>query len=133
MKLGIFGQEDCQTPVVGRANDSLSPTSGDVHLYPDPRSFDKDRPIFYADCEGIEGGDRLPKAAQIRRIARLARPHAGQGEQEPIHTFRDVTDRPVKWAKGEDKKRREYAVTHLYPRLLYTFADCVVFVLRSQQ
>lgn len=72
--------EKCETPVVGRVDDGLSPTSGDVHLYPDPNSFDTNRPLLYADCEGIQGGDRLPKAAKARnrlvKAAHKAQKHA---------------------------------------------------------
>ncbi|KAE8453842.1 hypothetical protein EG329_007618 [Mollisiaceae sp. DMI_Dod_QoI] len=121
-----------ETPVVGRVDDGLSPTSGDVHLYPDPKSFNTNRPFLYADCEGIQGGDRLPKAAKARnRLAKFA--HKAQKNA----VFRNVhymSNRSLKWAKGdEEKKRREFAVTNLYPRLLYTFTDVVVFVLKTQQ
>ncbi|KAL9120660.1 MAG: hypothetical protein Q9187_002785 [Circinaria calcarea] len=137
IKLGPLGQEDCETPVVGRADDSLSPTSGDVHLYADPRSLATNRPILYADCEGTEGGDRQPKAAQAKLAKAMARgltkSLGSQGKHRVIDNSRHVTNRTVKWAKGDDTKRREYAVTNLYPRLLYTFADCVVLVLKSQQ
>jgi hypothetical protein len=135
-KLGYRGGK-CETPVVGRANDSLSPTSGDVHLYPDPKSFKTNRPLLYADCEGIQGGDRLPKAAQAKlaKATTQAQPkqHSSPVKHNVVQGLRHVADRSIKWAKSDEKRRREYAVTNLYPRLLYTFADVVVFVLKSQQ
>lgn len=117
---------------MGRVDDGLSPTSGDVHLYADPNSFDTNRPLLYADCEGIQGGDRLPKAAKARnRLVKAA--HKAQ-KHAVFRNVRHAADRSLKWAKGDDeKKRREFAVTNLYPRLLYTFTDVVVFVLKSQQ
>lgn len=38
---------------------------------------------------------------------------------------------PIEWANTEESRQREYAVRELYPRLLYTFSDVVVFVLRN--
>lgn len=53
-------------PVVGSVNHSV-PTSGDVHLYSDPSTYNSDCPILYADCEGLEGGENEPMAVQARR------------------------------------------------------------------
>lgn len=39
--------------------------------------------------------------------------------------------RTIAWADNDMKRKREYTVTELYPRLLYTFSDAVVFVLRN--
>lgn len=44
-------------PVVGRSTCEV-PTSADVHPHADPKSFDTDRPILYAGCEGFNGGER---------------------------------------------------------------------------
>jgi hypothetical protein len=110
------------SPVVGSVvNDSL-PTSGDVHLYADPSSHTEQLPILYADCEGFEGGERTPLGARSRR-------HAGSDPEaaRPGHVY----TRAIEWANNEESRQREYAVTALYPRLLYTFSDCVVFVLRN--
>ncbi|KAL9606733.1 MAG: hypothetical protein Q9179_000089 [Wetmoreana sp. 5 TL-2023] len=76
------------TPVVGATGENV-PTSGDVHLYPDPQTFESETPILYADCEGLQGGEREPLATRFRK----------------------------KGAKVS-KKSREFAVTNLYPRLL---------------
>ncbi|KAI5359445.1 putative Zinc finger, RING-type, patatin-like phospholipase domain-containing protein [Septoria linicola] len=110
------------SPVVGSVvNDSL-PTSGDVHLYADPTSHTEQLPILYADCEGFEGGERTPLGARSRKRANSEPEVARPGH---VHT------RPIEWANNEESRQREYAVTALYPRLLYTFSDCVVFVLRN--
>ncbi|KAF2814425.1 uncharacterized protein BDZ99DRAFT_555088 [Mytilinidion resinicola] len=39
--------------------------------------------------------------------------------------------RMLEWANTADKKTKQFAVTELYPRILYTFSDVVVFVLRN--
>lgn len=44
---------------------------------------------------------------------------------------RHGSERDIVWAVTPETKKREYAVTQLYPRLLYTFSDVVVFVLRN--
>lgn len=44
-------------------------------------------------------------------------------------SFRGFT-RPLRWATG-DKRNRQYIVENLYPRLLYTFSDAVVLVMRN--
>ena len=46
-------------PVVGSVNHSV-PTSGDVHLYSDPTTYNTNIPILYADCEGLSGGETEP-------------------------------------------------------------------------
>src|SRR5579862_6606976 len=116
-----YPEGKCETPVVGRPNDSLSPTSGDVHLYPDPKSFKTNRPLLYADCEGIQGGDRLPKAAQAKLAKATAQAqHSSPVKHSVVQGLRHVADRSIKWAKSDEKRRREYSVDHLYPKLLYT-------------
>ena len=118
-------QRQFPSPVVGSVvNDSL-PTSGDVHLYADPATHAEQLPILYADCEGFEGGERTPLGARSRRQARA------DGTKDEPSKLSNVHARPIQWANTEESRQREYAVTALYPRLLYTFSDCVVFVLRN--
>jgi hypothetical protein len=45
------------SPVVGSIRNENVPTSGDVHLYADPRWYFDECPMLYADCEGLEGGE----------------------------------------------------------------------------
>ena len=52
------------TPVIG-VNIHI-PTSGDVHLFPDPATYRSKRPIYYADCEGLQGGNRKPTESAIQ-------------------------------------------------------------------
>ena len=114
------------TPIIG--SEKLhwnTPTSADVHLYADPATFKKDRPLLYADCEGLEAGASIPRAmpkSQPRRVA-----------------IAGGTMRKLKWAKIRDPldpsqlrlPSRQYAVGKLYPRILYAFSDVVVFVIRN--
>jgi len=111
------------SPVVGSVVNDALPTSGDVHLYADPSTHTEQLPILYADCEGFEGGERTPLGARSRMRTRS---ETGR-DQLPDSVY----VRPIQWANTEEAKQREFAVTALYPRLLYTFSDCVVFVLRN--
>lgn len=110
-------------PVVGSANDD-GPTSGDVHLYADPGTSNTNRPILYADCEGLQGGELLSGAARSTRNRGM--PSALRG----IVGKSLASSRHIKWVNSSETRQREYAVMELYPRLLYTFSD-VVFVLRN--
>lgn len=113
------------SPVVGSVVNDALPTSGDVHLYADPATHAEQLPLLYADCEGFEGGERTPLGARSRKRAR-----SDPSKEDPSR-FANVHARPIQWANSEETRQREYAVTALYPRLLYTFSDCVVFVLRN--
>jgi len=113
------------SPVVGSVVNDTLPTSGDVHLYADPATHAEQLPMLYADCEGFEGGERTPLGARSRRRAR-----SDPSKDDPSR-LSHVHSRPIEWANTEESRQREYAVTALYPRLLYTFSDCVVFVLRN--
>ncbi len=42
-----------------------------------------------------------------------------------------TSEREILWADKPAKQSREFAVTNLYPRLLFTFSDVVVFVLKE--
>ncbi|KAM0714524.1 hypothetical protein Q7P37_009820 [Cladosporium fusiforme] len=111
---------DFPTPVVGSAvHDSLT-TSDGVHLYADPATHTEASPFLFADCEGLEGGEKSPFGSQTQEESR-------QGYQ-PVSS---ENARPIEWADTEETCKREYVVSTLYPRLLYTFSDCVVFVLRN--
>ena len=112
-----------KTPVTGSNKDDRSPTSGNVHLYLDPETADKDLPILYADCEGLEGGETKPRANMFSRIFK-----SETVEDLPAHT-----QRPIKVSADKNPKEgtREWAVKTVYPRLLYTFSDTIVFVLQN--
>lgn len=123
--LGANTQRQFDTPVVG-AIGNTSPTSTDVHLYMDPATSSSDHPILYADCEGLEGGEREPIAARAIK-QRAAKTTSGVPDY-PLH---HVSERDLVWADKSWKRTREFAVRELYPRLLYTFSDVIVFVLKN--
>lgn len=122
-------EQHFESPVVGAANEHL-PTSGDVHLYKDPRSYHTKYPILYADCEGLQGGEREPLGAKSRHKEKEERKTTasfGRKIRKAYHSSR----RELQWAKSPEQRTRQYAVTHLYPRLLFTFSDVIVFVSKN--
>ena len=128
------------SPLPGSVNDDNVPVSGNVHLYADPDSFLTDTPILYADCEGLEGGERAPKAEAFKLQDRVLEPGTQRRGSLETKVRRKLqkkghrVSRNLSWATGDkEKSKREYAVTELYPRLLYTFSDVVVFVLRNSK
>lgn len=111
-------------PVPGSVQHSNEPTTGDVHLYCDPASWVGQRPLLYADCEGLEGGEAVPYGAKLRS-------EGHKSKEKARKVLRGVT-RELPWMSGE-MGTRNFAVTNLYPRLLYTFSDVVVFVVRNEK
>ncbi|OAP64799.1 hypothetical protein AYL99_00771 [Fonsecaea erecta] len=130
-----------QTPVPGsRANEGTATSEG-VHLYADPEHLEVEMPILYADCEGLNAGEKIPFAADESS-------HSRKTTKESSHSKRSMKESsgprkikkrmpgrsvPIEWTKPNDpvKGTREYAVTNLYPRFLYTFSDAIVFVQRN--
>ena len=100
------------------------PTSEDVHLYADPVTAIAEAPIYFADCEGLSGGEREPMSAKVRRQLKK---NNGTTNSLP----QPISERELGWADTNSLRSREFAVTNLYPRLLYTFSDVIVFVLKN--
>lgn len=126
INLGLQDAESYSSPVVGPPGAHL-PTSEDVHLYMDPRTADSQGPLLYADCEGLEGGEREPLGAKFRK----KRQKDVDPKEKALKSSRIISERELRWANGPLERSREFAVTNLYPRLLYTFSDVIVFVLRN--
>ncbi|KAK8254092.1 hypothetical protein IWZ00DRAFT_435915 [Phyllosticta capitalensis] len=120
------GSDDVEhpTPVVGEPG-VLDPTSADVHLYSDPSTAQDDNPILFADCEGLTGGSRPPVSAVMKQRFGT---FGTRDENTSSHAI-PLSSREITW----DCASREVAVTNLYPRLLYTFSDVVVFVLKNHR
>ncbi|KAL1622899.1 hypothetical protein SLS56_008580 [Neofusicoccum ribis] len=118
------------TPVVG-ASGSDVPTSEDVHLYLEPQTAYSSTPVLFADCEGLTGGTREPMGALFKKKRSQAKSRATGKDDHLAHKERPLSERKITWADNTLKRSREFAVTNLYPRLLYTFSDVVVFVLRE--
>jgi energy-coupling factor transporter ATP-binding protein EcfA2 len=122
------------SPVVGSVRTENVPTSGDVHLYVDPRTYLGEYPLLYADCEGLEGGENMPISAQYCNSALTSErkeKHQDQKRRRKRPKMSSGTPRKIRWASTPETSKRQYAVTELYPRLLYTFSDVIVFVLRN--
>lgn len=125
-------------PIPGSARNESVPTSGDVHLYADPDTATTSFPMLYADCEGLEGGENVPIAVRHRDIDHHPPPTTKYGL---VGDTRDVkkrwkfrgSQREIVWATTPETQKRQYAVTELYPRLLYTFSDVIVFVLQNSK
>lgn len=116
--------ETFETPVVGAAGRDIA-ASEDVHLYPDPESAESQAPLLFADCEGLEGGERDPVGAKLKRKM------AASQNNRPGSRRKPTSERELVWANTQRKQSREFAVAHLYPRLLYTFSEVIVFVLKN--
>ncbi|OTB11271.1 hypothetical protein K445DRAFT_359609 [Daldinia sp. EC12] len=110
-------------PVTSSSHDRIS-TTGDVHLYADPSTLYSSHPLLLVDCEGLSGGEAIPK--QLR--------HHSQGpnvDSNNASASRHCLTRKILWADTPHTQKREFTVSQLYPRILYTFSDVVVFVLRN--
>ncbi|KAL4986567.1 hypothetical protein BDW68DRAFT_197978 [Aspergillus falconensis] len=130
IELQSVSHPETQVPVVGSATNQDLPTSADVHLYSDPVSWATDTPILYADCEGLDGGEREPLGVKIRKVRRRIANHAVP-DHFKMKARHNTTTRDLLWATTEKTKSREYIVRNLYPRLLYTFSDTIVFVTKN--
>lgn len=121
-----------QTPVVG-TNGAAVPTSGDVHLYADPDTFFTERLLLYADCEGLQGGTLDPVGVKRRRglgTTKHTRSRTASFDRF-IRRRHDTAERDITWATTPERSTRKFFVEHLYPRLLYTFSDVIVFVVKN--
>ena len=131
-----FASNDKQTystPVIGSRTDHL-PTSEDVHLYLDPRTASTKRPILLADCEGLDGGDREPVGSRLKARFRKEDEHIARNDDNAFKRQRVAYECELQWSvTGSKTRSRGFAVTHVYPRLLYAFSDVIVFVLKNHR
>ena len=127
------------TPIPGSVRNENVPTSGDVHLYADPATYLGPYPLLYADCEGLEGGENNPVAIRHRgddhRVEKRLRAGSDGDRKDTKKRWKMPrgSQRDIAWATSPETKKRQYAVTQLYPRLLYTFSDVIVFVLQNSK
>lgn len=110
------------SPVPGLVGDNI-PTTGNVHLYADPGTHHAQKPILYADCEGMQGGEHPPRGLTRREVIETSR--------KPRQMVKNKLRKRLSWPDLPKKQSREFAVRTLFPRILYTFSDVVVFVLRE--
>lgn len=122
------------TPVIGSRTDHL-PTSEDVHLYLDPRTASTKHPILLADCEGLDGGDREPVGSRLKAQFRKEDEQIARNNDGFFKRQRVAYECELRWSitTGSKTRSRGFAVTHVYPRLLYAFSDVIVFVLKNHR
>ncbi|KAF8244620.1 hypothetical protein K440DRAFT_488644, partial [Wilcoxina mikolae CBS 423.85] len=94
-------------PLLGNPKNVDNPTSADVHLFPDLSTSDSIRPFLYADCEGLEGGNKDPLVTKEESRLRKTLDKLGY------------------------RTCRGWMVKHLYPRVLFTFSDVVCYVTKN--
>jgi hypothetical protein len=59
-------------------------------------------------------------------------PLSGQHEEDDDFLLAQYSPkREILWADSPSTRSRAFAVSHLYPRLLYTFSDTIVYVLKN--
>ncbi|CAI6303542.1 unnamed protein product [Periconia digitata] len=123
--------EQFHSPVPGLTGRDL-PTSEDVHLYADPLTAGSSHPLLFADSEGIDGGERDPIAANLRKMREKEEMESLGSESDYSATARSFTEREVAWMDDSKvKQTRQFAASQLYPRILFAFSDVVVFVHRN--
>ena len=119
------------TPIVGALGDDTCPTSADVHLYADPRTLStatsNKMALLYAECEGLKGGEQNPKAVQCGSKQYRADIDVAGKIRPYVEGVLDFKPEKITWADGQ----RQLVAQTLYPRLLYSFSDVVVFVVEN--
>lgn len=111
-------------PVPGLVDDNL-PTTGDVHLYADPATYYGQSPILYADSEGMTGGENTPRGLEF------CFSDDSESSKKVRNLVKDRIIKKLRWGSEPKASSREFAVKSLFPRILYTFSDVIVFVLRE--
>ncbi|KAF1960915.1 hypothetical protein CC80DRAFT_590230 [Byssothecium circinans] len=122
--------EQYPSPVPGITGRDL-PTSEDVHLYTDPLTAGSSYPVLFADSEGLDGGEREPLAAALRKTREREEMESTSSESDYSAPPRNFTEREVSWMDSKVKRTRQFAADQLYPRILFAFSDVVVFVHRN--
>ena len=119
---------NAETPVVGAQNQT-SPTSSDVHLFPDPKTRGTTYPRLYADCEGLHGGTGDPHAVKdISKSNNVSTVKSGlrQARARGLRRWKLMSIQ-------EGQKSRDWMVKHIYPRILFTFSDVVCYITKNAQ
>lgn len=92
---------------------AYKPTTGEVNLYPDPNTFGTKNPQFFADCEGMPGGEPAAADHQKEWFKCGTKYHLTHKNGKPID--------------------RKIATETIYPRLLYAFSDVICMVTRNHK
>ncbi|KAI1736759.1 FabD/lysophospholipase-like protein [Xylaria scruposa] len=84
-----------------------------------------------SSARNARGAQRLASVAGRASPVNRGLQTAHTEVKKKLQKCRHASQRDIAWAVTPETGRREYAVTQLYPRLLYTFSDVVVFVMRN--
>ena len=99
-------------------------------MYREAEKKDKERDKSWQSYNGsLEYYSSYPLVKERRGSQSVTRPD--QQTKKILRKSKRNDARKLEWAIDDEKKQRGYAVTELYPRLLYTFSDTVVFVIRN--
>ena len=79
---------------------------------------------FHAWRRTIANRDRVPFAAVFSR----SRDNLAIGHRRSSQDSGAYVERGITWADSNSKRTREFAVTHFYPRVLFSFSNVMVFV-----
>ncbi|CAI7652244.1 unnamed protein product [Penicillium manginii] len=102
---------ELDAPAPGMDGDH-KPTTGEVNLYHDPKSFNSEKPIFYADSEGIGGSTPISVKYQT------------MWNHDPLYRRHNMEEQAM------DRMR---ATQSLYPKFLYIFSDVVCMVTNNRR
>ena len=120
------------TPIVGPVGADV-PTSADIYLYSDPQTYESDNAILYADSEGWQGGEKEPLGARFKKKEKVSNFGRTGSFERNATKMQHTSEREITRAGTNTERRRKFAVTQLYPRLLYAFSDVVVFVPKTSR
>ncbi|RSL68761.1 hypothetical protein CEP53_002459 [Fusarium sp. AF-6] len=114
-----------KTPVVGDLGSRQS-TSSNVHLYADPQTYLDERPILYAECEGIDEYEILAEMKKpLAGASASSDPLPPHGSQIPELGSQDIVWSKILRHAGARARKDITRIT--FPRVLYIFSHVVVF------
>ena len=88
----------------------------------DPDSSESQAPLLFADCKGLDGSEH-DKVGTILKSKLASSQNKAYSSLPKLIIERDLVQE-----NSPKKQSRDSAVAHLYPDLLYTFSDVIVFV-----
>ncbi|KAK4443093.1 hypothetical protein QBC34DRAFT_311656, partial [Podospora aff. communis PSN243] len=103
------------SPICSESGDPR-PGTGDVQLFADPSTNLTPRPMIFADSEGLDGGEREPRAVlEVNRT----NPITTNGNLRPVSAPSSEI-----WGRGN-------CVSDIMPKFLFSLSDTIVFVTKN--
>jgi hypothetical protein len=112
------------SPVTGSINDNI-PTSGDVHLYSDPATYFSATPMLYADCEGLDGGENIPRGAKFKHRDNSVPPASRSSSSNNDPTFRKKIRKlltvlsEILFGQRHRRRENESMLSHNFTRVFF--------------